>query len=1178
MSKMYASGNHWAHTAAALAFLFPLMMAAPHIASAQQIPEPAVEDKVTVGTGSPDVKIWAEINRRGIGLDEILFHVTKPRSTPTRIVTIQVKTPGGATVQLSPTELSFLEYGDNNWFKIQPFAKTGMYQYRWKTKDSGWSHPDDAQWQEINYEPNYRLQYTSFKGLWRVLLKSEFYGRITGTRHKASYYIDGDDMKKGPFSAFKLDEGDWISHEIVTFPGGTVELEMPNLYRIRIEENSQVVIKETRTTEKGPFGHTYYIKQLAGKVSVSRLRNTKPYGAYFSAMHDTRMPCEKWVLWAIDNIHHADTYGGREGSIDAATELAKNWAADLNGFEGLKIDVPWQAQAIYVGAATAWGVWTNTDVLESVPKYMQAHAEASKAGSVFKLDTGLLSANSIDGARKLFKRCGGGPNSQDFKPSEQRLILCYEWAYVLSWLYGDLYLENEPWKNVIDFEPQDIIFREKIIQLEGKFGISEIKLKPSGTAWSVGITGNCAVPKDSEVWIQNQDGTDSRAVASLAGGFTPLQFAWSKDGKRLAFTAWTKDSSGDPLRGEIWTVKVDGTGLLRLASGEEAGTDAEGKLKGVKCSLVRDYFAAIDFSPDGTQVSAQHFRTYRDDRTGVVWEDVDLVLIPVVGGALTKVDGARWVRYQGYDSNLASAGYTDHVDLHHWATTAWSPNDELLFGRAYGAFLNGVSVSPYYGVADSTDFNFQAIYWDPYNKPPKSAKAVIGSTEYAMTFSKYLHENVDEWKDYAHGAIYTYSGKLAASAQAYGPAKFVFTSYKDDEITYGPYDWLSMKSVSLGSVTATLTNKTDADNWGTYTYQVAASYSDPTGGTGKPWLIVQAPSIGQRVYRMDCVSGTTYRKSFTVPLTCRAGQETTTEVKYWVAAYYPSAVVGPYTMKITRTWPAQIQKSSSGTVYVTSSVSGSTSYTSGSSTVTVRVYGGISATRGRSTDTFLFRAKYYNSASKAASTATVVIDGTAYDMTKTGTDGSYTIYEYSKQLAAQADKHQWKCVFSDGGGTVTTTTASEPWVADAALSNAAVTQSTSDAEQYAFKVTAKQTAGQGTCWLMVKTSDGMPRYIKPMTKSSGDLSTGAVYETTISPWYNMYLSDGTNTTSLNSDLGLGAMTLKYQFLLADGFDGTGSKLGTMLERCGASSQESDLSLHIRGGCNSGRCARRGGNP
>ena len=1127
-------------------------------------PEPARIDH-GADLGATGVTVACNLERNGPGLDIIWF--TAYATPGLRHLKVKLTTPEERTLRLSIEDAPFGGF-PRVCYRIPPLSKAGRYSWEWST--DGYTSLTET----IDYAPSYRLEFSEDGDYepWSVRV---------GPGGNGTWLPDGGDVQPGPGKIwgpvlFTEDLPDHTSrtYEFRTFTGGRLTLDLPHLYRLRIGEESLVRVTETRDTLSAPLGYRYEVKVDSGKMTTTALSFTDPYGWCFRMAHSGRMPAELWTIWALEQVGELDKYALDDLTRDATMEVLKGWAAgNLVEFAGLQLDIPWQSNALSLAAAGAWTSEQYEPLLIDAHNFMEAHAVASAAKKHFSPSPSFLEGapsgdrtfSSRDAAVHLFHMLRKGMLTED--PSLDRVMAAFEQAYILSWIYGDLRIYQHETESMLTYEqaPPDFFSFHDILVFKAnpRSGtITTIGFKPKGTAWSTSVLSRHAGRKNgNDLWIANSDGTDEHRLASAPDGTVLGQVAFSQDGQRLAFTAYTRDSSYHPLRGELWTVKADGTDLRRLAQGDEPRSNVDGDANHPKTALLRDYFGAIDFSPDGTRVSAQRFRNYQDASSDLDWEDVEVVLVPVAGGDATRVERTRWVRYQPYDS--LSDSRRDYALSYRSVSTAWSPRDELLYGRWY-AYLPFATVLPTHGVADQTQFTFQAAFWDAYGKPPKDAKVVVGDREYALTFAKYLHAGVADWRDYAHGAIYSCSTTLPSSASGYTP-RFLFTSWKGDEISVLP-EMHPVRTFTLESVQATLTNRAEAEEWGNYVYEVTASFSDPSGSSDLPWLLVEAPSIGRVAYVMGSAGGTAYKKRFTLPLTWRPGETTTTDVKYWVMLPWPSAGLGPYTITVTRTWPDQVWKSTTGDVSVSSSVSGGTTYDAGGTTVTLSMHGEISATRGRSSDTFLFRARYSNSAGKPATLASVVIDGASHGMTLVGAEGAQSVYEYATALSAQAEKHRWGLKFSDGTGTAQTTLASQPWVADASLEAGSGSRG-AGAHEYTFRVTARQTAGQGTCYLLLSTAAGQPRVLRLMDKVSGDLTSGATYELRdySLDCASLYSKEGSCTTmhSIRSRVGLGDQPLVYRFLFVDGFAGKGSKLEEVL--AGATTSDARLEFFDRGG-------------
>ena len=78
----------------------------------------------------------------------------------------------------------------------------------------------------------------------------------------------------------------------------------------------------------------------------------------------------------------------------------------------------------------------------------------------------------------------------------------------------------------------------------------------------------------NKLFIQAATGDDSEIVYRLPKGDGHVSdLAWSPNGRRIAFSQYRKMGGRFPEPDGLWTIKIDGTGLRRLARGSVIGVD-----------------------------------------------------------------------------------------------------------------------------------------------------------------------------------------------------------------------------------------------------------------------------------------------------------------------------------------------------------------------------------------------------------------------------------------------------------------------------------------------------------------------------------------------------------------------------------------------------------------------------
>jgi Tol biopolymer transport system component len=97
----------------------------------------------------------------------------------------------------------------------------------------------------------------------------------------------------------------------------------------------------------------------------------------------------------------------------------------------------------------------------------------------------------------------------------------------------------------------------------------------------------------TDIYLIDADGADTQRVTEVGDALDPQ---WSPDGETIVFTR-TTFGPGEPLRGDLWSVATDGSGLSQLTTVEAWQTDQAGS-----------------FSPDGSELAFT--RRVLDPETG----------------------------------------------------------------------------------------------------------------------------------------------------------------------------------------------------------------------------------------------------------------------------------------------------------------------------------------------------------------------------------------------------------------------------------------------------------------------------------------------------------------------------------------------------------------------------------
>lgn len=1133
-----------------------------------------------------DVLVEGSVKYDGVGLGRIDFNITKPGvRTNNTVVTIKVYTPKGVPIWRTEVEmLPWQLYGTASC-RLLPLATPGRYTYQY------WTKRQPVHKGQVDYAPRLRMQYvkTSRNGKVNLIMfPRKGYTEADLTKWESA----GDHALRQAFFWEPLKDGEQRVYKLTTRQHTTVTFRLPGLYVIDVFPDSTVFIVEQRDKSVPLIGYRYTFNCVKGLYWVRREQIGNPPGAAFNLSHSLRPPYERWVIWAAGEIAGMDQGFGYETGAAFAGDAIGEYLEEVTGIWKIGWLIsgpfPWQVTAVETGAGLLWGTHLFENLLSAYGTlYAAPRSAAIRSRAKFTADPDTHMQEPQKYAARLMFHLVKNVNQADYTPSYHRAMEAFEWGYQLAWLYGALYIPGDPARSALSREqaPPELLTLMGALSFRAKLGKGsvlrgDLVWSPRGTDWGGTVLGRYALVASNTVWVMNEDGTDCRQVAAAAADQTVAQLAWSKDATRLAYTAWRTDTDGNPMHGEVWTVKADGTDHRCLIAGDPPATNAMEDADHPWTVFTRDYFAGPDFSPDGSQVSVQRYRTYEDRDTNaslrycymdrLTCEDVETCLLPTAGGTPTTVPGSEWSRYQPRGANRLIGPSECQAPFSF--STAWSAQDELLWPRSFEPQMSGISVTPNGGFADLTPFTFQFIYWDSYNDPPRGAWFYLNGTYHPMAFAGFVHPSSGAWGDYRHGAIYVCTNTLPANGTLPQSNEwFVVQTSNGQWIS----SWVSLNQwpvrYGLSNVKATLVDSNNATAWGQYGYEFTADYVD-LDNRGDPLVLIEAPgAAGLFVAPMRSAGGNTRKAHVTLPLAYAPGATTTNAVRYWILPCAdPGGAAGPYTLNITHTWPAKPWLSATGGVYVTASLSKSVTYTQdidgdgSNEVVTITVDGGISATRGRSADTFLYRARYHNSHNLPATRAGVVIDGGEHAMTYVGSEGSTKVYEYETTLAANASPHQWQLYFADAHADCQTDTANEPWVADAALSHP--TNFLNGNREFTFRVQAHQDAGTGTVYCVITTPQGLPRFIQPMTRVSGSLETSATYELTAKPDTAMHIAskeDGNLMRGGANLPALGLVSFGYSFYLLDDFDRCGSRLAPMSAWSGAATSKRSYSCYIR---------------
>jgi dipeptidyl aminopeptidase/acylaminoacyl peptidase len=102
----------------------------------------------------------------------------------------------------------------------------------------------------------------------------------------------------------------------------------------------------------------------------------------------------------------------------------------------------------------------------------------------------------------------------------------------------------------------------------------------------------------TDIYAIDADGSDTEQITDIGDAYGPL---WSPDRKTIVFTR-RSDGEGDPIRGSLWSVGVDGSGLAEIAAADDWETFTAGSFTadGSQLAVTR-----ITFDPESFQGSSE---------------------------------------------------------------------------------------------------------------------------------------------------------------------------------------------------------------------------------------------------------------------------------------------------------------------------------------------------------------------------------------------------------------------------------------------------------------------------------------------------------------------------------------------------------------------------------------------
>jgi dipeptidyl aminopeptidase/acylaminoacyl peptidase len=102
----------------------------------------------------------------------------------------------------------------------------------------------------------------------------------------------------------------------------------------------------------------------------------------------------------------------------------------------------------------------------------------------------------------------------------------------------------------------------------------------------------------TDIYAIDADGSDTEQITDIGDAYGPL---WSPDGQTIVFTR-RSGGEGDPIRGSLWSVGVDGSGLVEIAAADDWETLAAGSFTadGSQLAVTR-----ITFDPKSFQGTSE---------------------------------------------------------------------------------------------------------------------------------------------------------------------------------------------------------------------------------------------------------------------------------------------------------------------------------------------------------------------------------------------------------------------------------------------------------------------------------------------------------------------------------------------------------------------------------------------